>query len=158
MGKAISACFSKYATFTGRASRSEYWFFYLFYILVYIGASILANASNSLIIFVPLLALYLPLLAAGVRRMHDVDKSGWFLLIPIYNLVLACTEGSTVANRFGPPTQQQGAFPSILQPAYSILNRGQAGCAQQNQKYVYCRISWAQNRKLHEKNLFYLVG
>ena len=106
MGKAISACFSKYATFTGRASRSEYWFFYLFYILVYIGASILANASNSLIIFVPLLALYLPLLAAGVRRMHDVDKSGWFLLIPIYNLVLACTEGSTVANRFGPPTQQ----------------------------------------------------
>jgi uncharacterized membrane protein YhaH (DUF805 family) len=108
MGNAISACFSKYATFTGRAKRSEYWFFYLFYVLVYIGSIIVGSAAHSPIIaLIGELALVLPLLSAGVRRMHDVDKSGWFILIPFYNLVLLCTEGTSTANRFGPPSQQQ---------------------------------------------------
>lgn len=47
------------------------------------------------------LAILLPAIAVGVRRMHDVDKSGWFLLIPIYNLILACTDGTKGPNRFG---------------------------------------------------------
>jgi len=108
MGNAISACFSKYATFTGRAKRSEYWFFYLFYVIVYIALNIVGSAVNTpAIAMIGVLALVLPLLSAGVRRMHDVDKSGWFILIPIYNLVLLCTEGTSTANRFGPPSQQQ---------------------------------------------------
>jgi uncharacterized membrane protein YhaH (DUF805 family) len=47
------------------------------------------------------LALLVPSIAVGVRRMHDVGKSGWFILIPIYNLILACTEGTQGENEYG---------------------------------------------------------
>lgn len=48
------------------------------------------------------LGVLIPAIAVGVRRMHDVGKSGWFLLIPIYNLVLAVTEGEVGENQYGP--------------------------------------------------------
>ena len=47
-------------------------------------------------------ALLIPSLAVAVRRMHDVGKSGWFLLVPIYNLILALTEGTKGENEYGP--------------------------------------------------------
>ena len=47
------------------------------------------------------LAVLVPSIAVGVRRMHDVGKSGWFLLIPIYNLILAVTEGEKGENEYG---------------------------------------------------------
>jgi uncharacterized membrane protein YhaH (DUF805 family) len=47
------------------------------------------------------LAVLLPSIAVGVRRMHDVGKSGWFLLIPIYNFILACTDGVQGDNEYG---------------------------------------------------------
>jgi len=47
------------------------------------------------------LAVFLPGFAVTVRRMHDVDKSGWFMFIPFYNLYLACQEGMTGANQYG---------------------------------------------------------
>lgn len=101
MGNAISACFSKYATFSGRATRSEYWFFYLFYVIMYVvGAVIDAAAGTTFIMYLIILALWLPLLAAGVRRNHDVGKSGWFILVPIYNLVLLCSP-SVGDNQYG---------------------------------------------------------
>ena len=101
MSNAISSCFSKYATFSGRATRSEYWFFYLFYVLVAIATSVLDLLANTnFIYYLAVLVLFLPTLSAGVRRMHDVGKSGWFLLIPIYNLVLACTP-SVGDNKYG---------------------------------------------------------
>ena len=102
MGNAISACFSKYATFTGRASRSEYWYFYLFYIIAYIAGMIVdAAAGSQLIQYLFIVPLWIPLIAAGVRRMHDVGKSGWFILVPIYNLVLACTPSNPGSNKYG---------------------------------------------------------
>ena len=48
------------------------------------------------------LGTFLPALAAGVCRMHDVGKSGWFLIIPIYNLILAVTPGQVGENQYGP--------------------------------------------------------
>ena len=102
MGNAISACFSKYATFTGRASRSEYWYFYLFYIIAYIvGMIVDASAGSQFIQYLFILPLWLPLLAAGVRRLHDVGKSGWFVLVPFYNLVLLCTPSNPGTNTYG---------------------------------------------------------
>jgi uncharacterized membrane protein YhaH (DUF805 family) len=84
-GEAISTCFSKYVTFSGRASRSEYWFYFLFIVLISIVASIvdvalfptLADVSpiNSLVS----LATFLPSLAVAVRRLHDTDRSGWWI-------------------------------------------------------------------------------
>jgi uncharacterized membrane protein YhaH (DUF805 family) len=102
MGNAISACFSKYATFTGRASRSEYWYFYLFYIIAYIAGMVVdAAAGSQFIQYLFIIPLWLPLVSAGVRRMHDVGKSGWFILIPIYNLILACTASNPGSNKYG---------------------------------------------------------
>ena len=102
MGNAISACFSKYATFSGRATRSEFWYFYLFYGILYIVGAIAESATGmNGLMYIFVVPLWLPLLAAEVRRMHDVGKSGWFLLIPIYNLILLCT-ASTEDNKYGP--------------------------------------------------------
>jgi uncharacterized membrane protein YhaH (DUF805 family) len=94
----------KYAVFKGRARRSEYWWFTLFYsIFIYgllcIDVAVLYTGAILSNIFT--FSLLLPALGVGVRRMHDVNKSGWFILVPIYNLVLACTEGTSGPNRFG---------------------------------------------------------
>jgi len=102
MGNAISACMSKYATFSGRASRSEYWYFYLFYVIVYVvGLFVSLSLGNSNIVYIFAIPFWLPLFAASIRRMHDVGKSGWFILIPIYNLILACTPGTPGPNSYG---------------------------------------------------------
>ena len=78
-GQAISVCLSKYATFTGRASRSEFWWFVLFQILVSLAAGMLGNVVGGLVN----LALLLPSLAVGARRLHDIGKSGWWQLITL---------------------------------------------------------------------------
>jgi len=102
MGNAISACFSKYATFAGRASRSEYWYFYLLYFIAYIAGIVVdAVAGSQFIQYLFIVPLLLPFVAAGVRRMHDVGKSGWFILIPIYNLILACSASNPGSNKYG---------------------------------------------------------
>ena len=100
MGNAISACFSKYATFSGRATRSEFWYFQLFYFLVIIAVSLVDPTSNGLLGNLVFLGFVIPLTAAGCRRMHDVGKSGWLQIVPIYNLILLCrqTEGD---NQYG---------------------------------------------------------
>ena len=98
IGDAISVCFKKYATFSGRASRSEYWYFYLFYVLVYFAAYIFAGQNVALFVSIP---LWIPQLSVAVRRLHDVGKSGWFILIPIYNLILMCTDSNPGSNQYG---------------------------------------------------------
>lgn len=82
-GESIRTCFSKYATFAGRASRSEYWWFFLFNFLVSIGCGMISDTLSGLYS----LAVLLPSLAVGVRRLHDIDKSGWFLLVWLIPLV-----------------------------------------------------------------------
>ena len=102
MGNAISACFKKYATFTGRASRSEYWFFTLFYVIVYFLFSLMETATGIVgLSYVPYVAMFIPSLSVSVRRMHDTDRSGWFILVPIYNLVLLCTASTPGSNKHG---------------------------------------------------------
>ncbi len=91
-----------YAVFTGRARRQEYWMFILFNMV----ASVLVSFVDGLLGLGFLYLLYslgvlIPNIAVGIRRMHDVDKSGWFLLIPVYNLILACSAGTSGDNRFG---------------------------------------------------------
>ncbi len=94
----------RYIDFNGSSRRSEYWYFYLFCVIIIFVLGFLAlyvpPISFLLIIFY--LGIIIPLIAAGVRRMHDVGKSGWYLLIPIYNLILALTPGQMGANEYGP--------------------------------------------------------
>jgi len=98
----------KYAVFSGRARRTEYWMFYLIVMLIALILGIIAGLLPSLaknlnvIVNIYQLAIVVPSLAVGVRRMHDINKSGWFLLIPLYNLVLLVRPGDTGDNQYGP--------------------------------------------------------
>ncbi len=83
--ESIATCMGKYATFKGRASRSEFWWFYLFTVLLTWGAAIVdtitmfgdANIMSAIVF----LFFTLPLIAAGTRRLHDIGKSGWWQLL-----------------------------------------------------------------------------
>ena len=84
-GESIKTCFSKYADFSGRASRSEYWWWFLFLFLVLgtIAASIVSDTVSALFS----LATVVPSLAVGCRRLHDIDKSGWFQLLNLVPVI-----------------------------------------------------------------------
>jgi uncharacterized membrane protein YhaH (DUF805 family) len=91
--EAISDGFSKYATFDGRSSRSAYWWWFLFALLVGIGAQIVdaVVGTTPAISVITALALFLPGLAVLVRRFHDADHSGWWvlvLIVPAVGLVI----------------------------------------------------------------------
>ncbi|MEZ5752279.1 MAG: DUF805 domain-containing protein [Paracoccaceae bacterium] len=83
---AIQTCFQKYVTFDGRAARSEFWWFVLFQLIVNVVASGVFG-SKSIIALIITLALFLPSLAVGVRRLHDIGKSGWWVLIGLVPLL-----------------------------------------------------------------------
>jgi len=78
-GQAISSCLSNYATFSGRASRPEFWWFFLFQLLVMMAVSMVSEKLTGLVN----LGLLLPSLAVGARRLHDIGKSGWWQLLMI---------------------------------------------------------------------------
>src|SRR5438067_1068007 len=73
----------KYADFSGRAPRAEYWWFYLAYILSAVVLQVLVRISPIFgLLGLAYLALFIPMLAVSVRRLHDTDRSGWWLLAP----------------------------------------------------------------------------
>jgi uncharacterized membrane protein YhaH (DUF805 family) len=111
------AVLKKYAVFSGRARRKEYWMFALFNTIFAIVAVILDYALGITIkgigygpIYIIFsLAMLLPSLGVTVRRLHDIGKSGWFIFINliicigwIWFIVLACTEGQPGENQYGP--------------------------------------------------------
>jgi uncharacterized membrane protein YhaH (DUF805 family) len=106
----------KYAVFSGRARRKEYWMFVLFNIIFLIVAVILDNILGTaiedvgygLFYIVYSLAVLIPAIAVGVRRLHDTDRSGWWLLISlipiiggIWLIVLLATAGTAGENNYG---------------------------------------------------------
>ncbi len=124
---AVKTCFSKYVTFSGRAQRSEFWWFTLFYYVGFIVLSILSPMLvsivgttldglvdpirlSTLIMLASLfmLAAFLPSISVMVRRLHDTDRSGWWYWIvmvpiigPILLIVWWASKGSDGGNRFG---------------------------------------------------------
>lgn len=104
------AVLKKYAEFSGRAGRREYWMFFLINFAISIGVSMLANMAD----FAQLASLYslavmIPGLAVGVRKLHDIGKSGWMLLVSlipligwIWVIVLLATPGDPAENQYGP--------------------------------------------------------
>ena len=105
---AIKSGFGKYVTFSGRAARSEYWYWTLFTIILSIVTGII-DAVLGLNIISPIasLAMFLPSLAVAARRLHDLDRTGWWLLIAftgigvILLIIWDCIKGTTGPNRFG---------------------------------------------------------
>ncbi len=109
--KAVKACLNKYTDFNGRAARPEFWWFFLFQIGVYLVASLI----HGLVYWLAVAALLLPGLAVGARRLHDIGKSAWWLLlavVPIIGLVLlyfAAQPSQAGGNEYGPqPSDPSG--------------------------------------------------
>jgi len=109
-GQAISSGFSNYVNFSGRSCRSEYWFWVLFVLIADIVA-IAIDAAIGMQIVSSLfgLAVLLPGLAVTVRRLHDLDRTGWWIflgLIPLVGAIILiiwfCSRGTEGGNRFGP--------------------------------------------------------
>ena len=107
-GESASTCLKKYFVFEGRASRSEYWWFQLIVSPSYLISTILENEIAYFFLGITLFTL-IPAISAGVRRLHDTNRSGFFLLISfipfIGGLVLLfflIPEGTKGKNRFGP--------------------------------------------------------
>ena len=89
--------FTNWLNFSGRACRSEYWYFVLFYAVVGGVTEYFVPTISAIFI----LAIFIPAAAAGCRRMHDVGRSGWFQLIPLVNLVWLCEQSDNSAtNKF----------------------------------------------------------
>ena len=126
LGESLTSVFNKYATFTGRARRSEFWWFTIcYYIIVFVCniASIgfllqtlsgeMSYNDPSYMIFMMMsvvvgLGLFLPALAVTVRRFHDIGKSGWNILwsaIPFVGVIIVlvwmCQDSDVVANKYG---------------------------------------------------------
>lgn len=126
----------KYAVFSGRARRSEYWYFVLFNFIFSIVAMLIDKMLGSTFTFntingpmalpygycylIYALFVVIPGLAVLVRRLHDVGKSGWFILISliplvgaIWLLVLACTDSVSGPNKYGPNPKGIGNYDEI---------------------------------------------
>jgi uncharacterized membrane protein YhaH (DUF805 family) len=117
----------KYAVFSGRARRKEYWMYTLFNCIALVVLVVLGFAVNTMIpYFLYAIAIILPTLAVSVRRLHDTGKSGWFMLIAlipfvggIIVFVFTCIEGNKAPNAYG-PDPKQGDLPPYMpqQPQY----------------------------------------
>ncbi len=118
--QSIRTCLQTYATFQGRARRSEFWWFVLFVFLVSAAADILdgvifgspSSGEAGISIFAPIvgLALFLPTLAVAVRRLHDIGRSGWWVflnLVPIVGFLVLLywytRDSEPETNVYGPP-------------------------------------------------------
>tara|TARA_B100002019_G_scaffold274978_1_gene272426 strand:- start:196 stop:570 length:375 start_codon:yes stop_codon:yes gene_type:complete len=114
----IKTCFNKYAVFSGRASRSEFWFFVLFGFL----GGIISSIIDVMILGYPFeevgpinliftIALMIPSISVAARRLHDINKSGWWQLLwitiigGILLIIWYATDGERKKNRFGPPVK-----------------------------------------------------
>ncbi|WP_039018743.1 DUF805 domain-containing protein [Halocynthiibacter namhaensis] len=127
-GQSVKSVYSKYVTFSGRAPRSEYWWFMLFFNIIYLGlyavmmvVTFTLYASNptgspsmapiilsSSLLTVFVLGSLLPSISVMVRRLHDVNRSGWWYwiaLVPLVGIILLlvwfCTKGTDGPNDFG---------------------------------------------------------
>ena len=114
------ACFRKYATFSGRAGRPEFWFFVLFVTLITVGLAVIdvmlgiAAGGAGLLSGIFTLLVIVPSIAVTVRRLHDTGRSGWWWLVnliplvgPIIAIVFCASRGELQANRFGAPPSAQ---------------------------------------------------
>ena len=124
-GQAISAGFSNYVNFSGRACRSEYWYWVLFIILADIVAGIIDYLLGMQIVSSLFgLVTLLPGIAVSIRRLHDLDRTGWWILlglIPLIGwiilLIWYISKGTDGPNRFGPDPLATLAIPGAPRAA-----------------------------------------
>lgn len=124
--QAVRTCLSRYATFRGRAPRSEFWWFVVFNLIAALVAFVIDGASFGFgggedavqpVSSIMTLALFLPNLAVAVRRLHDIGRTGWWVLlsfVPLIGILILiwwyATRGEPGANAYGPPAVQRPSF------------------------------------------------
>jgi uncharacterized membrane protein YhaH (DUF805 family) len=113
--EAVQTCFRKYVDFSGRATRPEYWWFFLFDIVVSVVLALVD--PTGILYLIVVLGLFLPGLTVSFRRLHDTGHSGWWILISlipligaIWLLVLLVRQGDAGPNKYGPPPS---AIPAV---------------------------------------------
>lgn len=113
----------KYAVFEGRARRKEYWFFVLFNFIISIVISVVESGigTGGILGLIYVLGVFLPSVGVGIRRLHDTDRSGWWLLIgliPVIGfiilIVLLALDSTPGDNRFGPNPKGETASDSLV--------------------------------------------
>lgn len=118
-GQAVSLGYQQFQTLSGRATRGEYWWFYLYAVLVWMGVNLLmpgiigtGSAMAGLVVLALLFAVWIPQIALATRRLHDTNRSGWWQLLvftligAIPLLIWLASKGDDGPNRFGPPRTQ----------------------------------------------------
>lgn len=114
-----------YADFKGRARRQEFWMFmlfnFLFSCITAIADKLILGAYSYPLNTIYSLAVFIPTIAVLARRLHDTDRTGWWILIgliPVVGyitlIVFACFDGNRGENRFGADPKAQGAHPTII--------------------------------------------
>ena len=104
--ESIQTCYKKFFDFSGRASKSEYWWFQLYNAIIYV-LTFVFQGDLVLLFSILIIVNLIPVYAVGVRRIHDSDKSGWLVLISLipliglYIFVLLLQDGSKGKNRIG---------------------------------------------------------
>lgn len=115
--------YQRYAEFTGRSTRTEYWLFVLTYSIGILAAMLLGGlfGVGDLFFYLVVLGSMVPSIAVTIRRLHDIDKSGWFMLlglVPIVGgiilIVFALMPSTQGSNQYGPAETQDSARPLPL--------------------------------------------
>jgi len=122
--ESVKSGFDNYVNFDGRASRSAFWFWILFQVIVLVGLYIVGVAlfDSAILYLLGALALFLPSLAVAIRRLHDTDRSGWWYLISlipfggIVLIVFLAQKSDPVDNQYGPPPADQGGAAAASPP------------------------------------------
>lgn len=105
------AVLENYYNFEGRAGVGEYWWFFLANLIISVAISIVDSILASMIGMAVLgtiysLAVFLPGLGAAVRRLHDMGKNGWWVLVPLYNIWLLIQPSEPKKNTYGDPVKK----------------------------------------------------
>lgn len=116
--------FKKYATFSGRSQRAEYWYYFLFYLIIFFCVSVVDGITGTfsessgmgLLGAIQTLLLLVPSLSVGVRRLHDTGRSGWWLLIGLIPLIGAIVLLVFTVQDSEPGDNAYGPNPKLMPP------------------------------------------
>ncbi|MHC0446601.1 DUF805 domain-containing protein [Flavobacterium sp. 3-218] len=96
-----SVFFENYANFKGRSRRKEFWMFFLVNWAISFLLSLISPESD-LFLTIYWIAIFIPSIAVAIRRMHDINKEWWYVLVPFYNVYLWTVIGDEGENKYGP--------------------------------------------------------
>jgi uncharacterized membrane protein YhaH (DUF805 family) len=126
-----------------RLSRGGYWLRWLIVFVVNLVVTFLVQAASggsNIIVMIISLAVGIYMIVMGVRRMHDVDKSGWFILVPIYNLVLFLSDGTPGPNQFGNDPKGRGGEQGVQSAGWVCPSCGAKNTSLDKDKCFKCGV------------------